>query len=279
MFPAKFEADGQFWSSSRFGDFPHYVPSTKVSDPNSLFTGWMLLSYRKAATASSTIGEFTADRVTDENPQTFWVAAANRPGETLTLDLGKVDIVRAAQVNFADYKSGRFDDAPEIYTEFELQSSLDGRSWQHLARTESPRRDRPNAYFELPRPVRARFIRYVHGHVGAANLAISDLRVFGNAGGPQLTRPSAVTGLRHADPRDATIRWARVPNAIGYNVRFGVRPDRLTLTHQLWADELGDGISPTKELRSLNAGVPYWVAIEAFDDSGVSKLSRIVRIR
>ena len=90
--------------------------------------------------------------------------------------------------------------------------------------------------------MRARFVRYVHGHVGAANLAISDFRVFGNADGRAPSRPSgARRAQRHKDQRDATIRWAKVPGAVGYNIRFGIRPDRLTLTHQLWADELGDG--------------------------------------
>ena len=278
MFPAKFETDGQFWSSSRFGDFPQYVPTKKIADPNSLFTGWMLLSYRKAVSASSTMGEFAASRVTDENPQTFWVAAANRPGETLTVDLDRIDTVRAVQVNFADYKSGRFTDAPDIYTEFTLQASSDGQHWQDIARTEPPRRDRPNAYFELAQPRRARFVRYVHGHVGATNLAISDIRVCGNADGPVPARPANVVASRHTDQRDATIRWQHVPGAVGYNIRFGIRPDRLTLTHQLWAGELGNGATLTKELRSLNVGVPYWVAIEAFNESGVSKLSRVVPV-
>ena len=121
--------------STRFGDFPHYMPTGKFDDPDSLFTGWMLLSYRKATTASSTLENFTADRVTDENPRTFWVAAKNQPGETLTLDLGKVDTVRAVQVDFADYKSGRFGDAPDIYTAFDLQSSVDGNTWMPLAST------------------------------------------------------------------------------------------------------------------------------------------------
>jgi hypothetical protein len=239
----------------------------------------MLLSYRKPASASSTLGEFAANRATDENPQTFWVAAANRPNETLTVDLGKIDAVRAVQVNFADYESGRFADASDIYTEFTLQASSDGQHWQEIARTEPPRRDRPNAYFELAQPVRARFIRYVHGHVGAANLAVSDIRVFGNADGPIPVRPSNVAASRQADQRDATIRWQRVPGAVGYNIRFGIRPDRLTLTHQFWADELGNGLALTKELRSLNAGVPYWVAIEAFNECGVSRLSRVVPVR
>jgi hypothetical protein len=279
MFPTKFEPDGQMHASSRFGDFPQYLPRRKVDDIDSLFTGWMLLSYRKAATASSTMGEFAADRVTDENPRTFWVAAANRPGVMLTVDLGAAKTVRALQVNFADYKSGRFGDAPDIYTEFALQSSLDGQNWQPLARTEAPRRDRPNAYFELPQPVRARFIRYVHGHVGAASLAISDIRVFGNAEGRAPAAPEGVRGVRHTDARDATIRWTKVPGAIGYNIRFGIRPDRLTLTHQIWADELGNDAALAKELRSLNAAVNYWVAIEAFNESGVSRLSKVVALR
>jgi hypothetical protein len=279
MMPVKFEADGQMSASARFADFPQRVPTSKIRDPDSLFTGWMLLSYRKAASASSTMGEFAAQRVTDENPRTFWVAAENKPGETLTVDLGRIDTVRAVQVNFADYKSGRFADAPDIYTEFALQASSDGEHWQEVARTEPPRRDRPNAYFELASPVRARFIRYVHAHVGAANLAISDLRVFGSAGGAAPTQPKGLTASRHTDQRDATIRWAKVPGAVGYNIRYGIRPDRLTLTHQLWADELGAGPTLTKDLRSLNIGVPYYVAVEAFNESGVSKLSPVRPIR
>jgi xylan 1,4-beta-xylosidase len=279
MFPARFEADGQFHSSSRFQDFPQYLPRRKVDDIESLFTGWMLLSYRKAAAASSTIEDFAASRVTDENPRTFWVAAHSRPGETLTVDLGAPKTVRAVQVNYADYKSGRFADAPDIYTEFELQHSLDGQDWQPLARPEGPRRDRPNAYLELPRPMRTRFIRYVHGHVGAKTLAISDVRVFGNADGSAPVVPGGVVARRHQDQRDATIRWRQVPGAIGYNIRFGIKPGRLTQTHQLWADELGAGATLEKELRSLNAGVPYWVAVEAFNETGVSVLSRVVRVR
>ncbi len=79
--------------------------------------------------------------------------------------------------------------------------------------------------------------------------------------------------------RDATIRWTSTAGAVGYNIRFGIRPDRLTLTHQLWADKLGNAPALEKELHSLNAGVPYYVAIEAFNESGVSRLSRVVRAR
>jgi xylan 1,4-beta-xylosidase len=271
LFPAAFGADGQMSVSTRFADFPHYMPTGKVRHPDDLFTGWMLLSYRKQARASSVLKEFGSAHVTDEDPRTFWVAAANEAGQTLTVDLGGLKTLRAVQVNFADYLSGRFRDAPDIYTEFTLESSVDGKRWKPLAATDAGRRDRPNAYFQLPEPVRARHVRYVHGHVGAAHLAISDLRVFGTAGGAPPRAPAGVTATRGADQRRMTVRWRGVPRAVGYNVRWGVQPDRLNLCYQVFADR-----GTSLDVRALNIGVGYHVAVEAFDEHGVSKLSEVV---
>jgi len=112
-------------------------------------------------------------------------------------------------------------------------------------------------------------VRYVHGHVGAHTLAISDLRVFGNADGPPPPAPVLVSARRLADTRDAEIVWKPVPGAVGYNVRWGLAADRLHETYQRFADQ------PTRlTLRSLNKGVKYVVAVEAFDEHGVSTLSR-----
>ncbi|WP_343521590.1 family 43 glycosylhydrolase, partial [Sphingomonas sp.] len=279
MFPTRFEADGQMWSSARFGDFPHWVPEGKVDDIESLFTGWMLLSYRKQVIASSTLGEYDASRAADENPRTFWVARSKNPGETLTMDLGAAKTVRAIQVNFADYQAGRFADAPDIYTEFRLEGSTDGKSWSKLAETDRPRRDRPNAYLQLERPARVRYVRYVHGHIGGAHLAINDLRVFGNADGAAPATPGAVAAVREKDARNARVTWRKVPGAVGYNVMWGVRPDRLTLTYQVFADELGGGETGKQDIRALNVGVGYYAAVEAFNETGVSKRSKPVRVR
>jgi hypothetical protein len=112
-------------------------------------------------------------------------------------------------------------------------------------------------------------VRYVHVHVGAHHLAIADLRVFGNANGPPPPAPELVSARRLADARDAEITWKPVPGAVGYNVRWGLAPDRLHECYQRFADR------PTKlTLTSLNKGVRYVVAVEAFDEHGVSKLSR-----
>ena len=217
-------------------------------------------------------GEFGAGHVTDEDPRTFWVAASKEAGQTLTVDLGARKNLRAVQVNFADYLSGRYGDAPDIYTEFTLESSSDGKRWQPLATTGPERRDRPNAYFQLPTPVRARYVRYVHGHVGAAHLAISDLRVFGDAGGTAPRTPASVKAVR-SEPRMMTVSWRRVPGAVGYNVRWGVKPDRLNLCYQVYSDR-----GTRLDVRALSAGVEYHVAVEAFNENGVSALSQVVQV-
>lgn len=278
LFPARFYDDGQMAASTRFGDFPHWMPDGKVDEPDALFTGWMLLSYRKRAVASSTLETFDASDAADENPRTSWVAARNAPGETLTLDLGSEHTLRAVQVNFADHESERYADAADIYTEFALQSSLDGAHWSPLAQVgdAGDRRDRANAYVPLPEPVRARYVRYVHGHVGAAHLAISDLRVFGNADGAPPAAPRGIVASRGSDRREATVRWHPVPGAVGYNVRWGIRRDRLTLAYQVFAD---DPRGTSLDLRALNVDPRYYVSVEAFDERGVSPLGDIVELR
>ncbi len=276
MFPGGFTPDGQMHFSSRFGDYPQRMPTERVSDPDDLFTGWFPLSYKVQAEASSTRGEFAPDRAVDENPRTFWVADRNEPGQTLTLDLGGMKRVHAVQVNYADYRSGVYAERPDIRTRFRILWSRDGADWRVFADLSDSNRDRPNAYVEGEAPVDARFIRYEHGEVAAANLAISDLRVFGTADGLAPQRPTARVE-RGEDQRNALVRIQPVSNALGYNVRWGTAPDRLFLTYQVYADDLRDG-GDQLEIRALNTGVDYWFAVEAFSPSGVSPLSATVRV-
>jgi hypothetical protein len=273
LFPADFDGDGDFHVDTRFGDFPHWLPKGSRRSTDDTFTGWMLLSYRKAATASSTRDTFPAVNVTDESPRTFWVAAANTPGQWLTVDLGHEVDVRAVQVNYADYRSGLYGTDSTVYTRFRLSASPDGRAWTPIADVGRDRRDHPNAYVELERPVRARYVRYEHVHVGAANIAISDIRVFGSGGGPSPRTPDGLTARRDADARDAYISWNAVPNSVGYNVRWGIAPNKLYQTYQRFADQ-----GTSLELRALTVGQAYWVAIESFDENGVSRLSAPVAL-
>jgi hypothetical protein len=274
LHPAGFDAGGQMFVDTRFGDFPHWLPTKPVRTSDELFTGWMLLSYRRPVTTSSALDSFPGARVTDENPRTFWVAKQNRPGEWLTIDLGRPYDLNAIQVNYADYQSGLYGTDSTVVTQFRLRSSVDGRAWKTIADLSRERRDRPNAYLELATPTRARFVRYEHMHVGAANLAVSDIRVFGLGSGPRPATPAALTARRDADERNAVITWEPVPGAVGYNARWGISPTKLYQTYQRFADQ-----GTTLELRALTVGQAYWVAIESFDENGVSPLSAAVPIR
>jgi hypothetical protein len=217
---------------------------------------------------------FPASSVTDENPRTFWVAGSNGAGEWLTVDLRRDLEVKAVQVNFVDYQSNIFASDSSVYTQFRLHHSRDGKNWQTMADLTTERRDRPNAYIELPEPVRTRYIRYEHVHVATPNLAISDIRVFGNADGRPPRTPSGLAVRRDVDPRNAFVTWRAVPGVVGYNILWGIGPRKLYQTYQVFAD--GD---EALEIRAFTAGQEYYFAIEAFDEVGVSRLSDPVRMR
>lgn len=274
MFPAGFDEDGQMFSNTRFGDFPHYVPTGTWSDKDALFTGWMLLSYQKPAEASSVRDTFYVHNVTDENPRTFWVAESNEPGQTVTIDLLKEHDVQALQVNYTDYRSNIYTNDSTVYTQFRVLGSIDGNRWIQLADLTHEKRDRPNAYIELPQPVVARFVRYEHVHVASNYLAISDIRIFGNGGDPPPQPPDDLTVQRDTDPRNAFITWEPVPDAVGYNILWGIRSDKLYQTYQVFADA-----GSSLELRALTVGQEYYFAIESFNESGVSDVSPVVYSR
>ncbi len=299
MHPAGFDKDDQLNVNTRFGDFPHYVATKTVQSRDELFTGWMLLNYRKPVVASSTLtvpnavanraaftgsqavaDTVTADRVADENPRTFWVAGQNSPGQTLTTDLGSDCMVRAVQVDYFDYKNNVFDSDSTVYTQFKLLTSRDGKQWQTVYDTRlERRRDRACAYVELAQPVQARYVRYEHGYTAGPYLSINAFRVFGNAKGTVPVTPAGLTAQRQKDQRNADISWTK-PTArtgtsvVGYNLRWGIAEDKLYQTYQIWNDN-----PATLELRALNVGVPYFVAIEAFNETGVSGLSEVIEIR
>jgi xylan 1,4-beta-xylosidase len=156
-----------------------------------------------------------------------------------------------------------------VYTQFRVLHSRDGKRWAVLADLSHEQRDRPNAYVELPAPVRTRYVRYEHGHTAGPNLAIGDIRIFGNGDGRPPATPTGLSVRRDADERNAFVTWSPVPGAVGYNVRWGIKPDKLYLTYQVFADR-----GMTLELRALNVGQEYYVAVEAFDENGVSGVSK-----
>jgi xylan 1,4-beta-xylosidase len=274
MFPAGFDNDGQLFSDTRFGDFPHYLPTKAWANKNDLFAGWMLLSYQKPCSASSSQSGFDPNHVNDENPRTFWVAQTNHPGEWLTIDLLRAMEVKAVQVNFTDYQSNIFNSDSTVYTQFRIYASSDNKNWEMIADLSREKNDRPNAYVELEKSKKARYLKYVHGYVAAPNLAISDFRIFGTGSVKPPKTPQAFTAVRDSDPRNAFIIWKNVPGAVGYNILWGIGKDKLYQTYQVFADQQN-----RLEVRALNVGQDYYFGIEAFNESGVSPVGEIIHCR
>jgi hypothetical protein len=234
----------------------------------------MLLSYHKPVQSSSHQENFLADSVVDENAKTFWVANENKPGEWLTVDLQKHMEKRAVQVNFTDYKADIFNSDSSVYTRFKILASKDNRNWELIADLSKEKTDRPNAYIQLEHAVDARYIKYEHIYVAAPNLAISDFRIFGRGKGNLPPAPSGLLVKRQSDERNADISWKKVTGATGYNILWGIGPDKLYETYQLFDDH-----APNLTLRALNTGQEYYFAIEAFNEQGVSAISKVIHIK
>lgn len=271
MFPGGFNEDDEIHFNTRFGDFPHYMPKQAVKHDESLFTGWMLLSYKKACIASSVKDNKEANLVNDENPRSFWVAQTNKAGEWLQMDLGKTKNIKAFQVNYTDYQSDLYDNDERVYLQFKMYASTDGKNWNVIFSNADKKEDRPNAYIELEKAVDARYLKFENIYVPTPNLAISDIRVFGNSGDVLPKTPNKFKVTRMVDQRNAQTSWEPVKGAVGYNIRWGIAADKLYQTYQVWADQ------PTSlEIRALTLDQKYYFAIESFNEEGVSTLSPVM---
>lgn len=267
MFPAGFDADGIMYVDTRFGDYPRYAPGQGVNAGK--FRGWMLLSYGKPVTASSSAGDFDASALTDEQTKTYWLAVANDERQWVTIDLEELCDVNALQINYHDYKSdmyGRYDGLRHRYT---VEASVDGRNWQTIADRSGSYKDTPNAYIELPEAVTARYVRYRNIDVPTPALAISEFRVFGLGHGKKPAAPKNIEVVRDSDRRDAIISWTPVKGAQGYNVLWGIAPDKLYSSWMVYGDD-------SLTLRALTTDQSYYFAVEAFNENGVSSQTRTV---
>ena len=94
-------------------------------------------------------------------------------------------------------------------------------------------------------------------------MAVSGLRVFGLGDGQQPAAVERVT-VRMADRnRTARLSWPEVAGAMGYNVRFGIAPDKLYSSCQLYGDT-------SVTLTTLNGDQAYWFAVDSFNENGIT---------
>ena len=266
MFPTFFDEDGVMYSDTYFGDYPHYSPDQVSQQTTSGgFRGWMLLSYGKPVKASSQLESYPVENVTDENLKTFWVAGKNDDKQWVEIDLEEVSDVYALQLNFFDYEeTGFWGRMPNLRQRYLVEASVDGARWRVLVDYRNSFRDAPHNYIELDQPIEARYIRYRHHYVPGKNLAMGDIRVFGLGRGKKPATVKGFTVVREADERNARISWKSVKGAQGYNVLWGVAPDKLYSSWMVYGDN-------SLDLRALPVGQKYYFAIESFNENGISQ--------
>lgn len=266
MFPTFFDEDGVMYSDTYFGDYPHYSPDQVSRQTTSGgFRGWMLLSYGKPVKASSQLESYPVENVTDENLKTFWVAGKNDDKQWVEIDLEEVSDVYALQLNFFDYEeTGFWGRMPNLRQRYLVEASVDGARWRVLVDYRNSFRDAPHNYIELDQPIEARYIRYRHHYVPGENLAMGNIRVFGLGRGKKPATVKGFTVVREADERNVRISWKAVKGAQGYNVLWGVAPDKLYSSWMVYGDN-------SLDLRALTVGQKYYFAIEAFNENGISQ--------
>ncbi len=279
IWPAGFDADGVMYCNTRFGDYPHYIPSVTIPqspyDPakHASFTGWMLLNYKKPVSVSSTLGSYVANHAVDENIKTYWSAATGNKGEWIQTDLGSVAEVRSIQINYADQDadSSFLGKSMGVYHQYRLWHSVDGKKWQLLVDKSQNKTDVPHEYVELTKPVQTRYIKLENIHMPTGKFAISGLRVFGFGKGEKPAPVKQLIVLRtEKDKRSAWIKWSPSGNAYAYNIYTGLSPDKLyncIMVHD--ANEY--------YYKAMDREKTYYFAIEAINENGVSERSPVMK--
>lgn len=274
IYPAFFDKDGIFYTYTGFGDFPHIVPQKKMSGPEDYQPSGMLVSYNKPVEVSSELLNHPKENVTGEEIRKYWSAETGNKGEWVMIDLQNQCKINAVQINFAEEgttilgnTTGRAD---SIYYQYLLEYSTDKKSWKKLADKTANKTDVPHDYIELQVPVSARYIRLTNYHVPDGKFAISGLRIFGKGSGnaPQPVSDFAVT-RDTADKRNVIIKWIKQANAVGYNIRYGIAPNKLYENYQvLNADSL--------TIHSLDKIQQYYFTIDAFNENGIKKGKKVI---
>jgi len=271
LFPTFFDNDGIMYVYTGFGDFPFKLPTKKISGPEELFPQWMMLSYNKPVEISSELPNHPKSYAIDEDIRTFWSAKTGDKGEWISLDLQKECTVNAVQINYAENETRIMGRNPDIYYQYLLEYSSDGKNWQKLADKTQSKTDVPHDYVELAKPIKARYIKLTNYRMPSGTFAIAGLRVFGNGNGDAPKMVEKLDVVRQSDRCIVKLYWLKIPGAIGYNIRYGTQKDKLYQNYQvLGIDEL--------TIRNLNSQQKYYFTIDAFNENGITKGKNIMEL-
>ncbi|MDZ7341478.1 MAG: family 43 glycosylhydrolase [candidate division KSB1 bacterium] len=271
LWPAGFDPDGVLYCNTAYGDFPHYLPDERLPQLAGRFTGWMLLNYNKPVTASSILGGYGPNFAVDEDIRTYWSAATGNAGEWLQSDLGAIATIYAIQINYADQNAELMGKQTAAFHQYAIFGSVDSKKWQLLVDKRNNQTDVPHDYVELRAPAKFRFLKIENKHVPTGKFALSGFRAFGKGNGAQPDTVKNFMVLRgESEPRNAWLKWCSSDEAVGYTIYFGIAPDKLynSITvyghNEFW-------------LTGMEKGRTYYFQIEAFNENGIGRRTRVTQ--
>lgn len=272
FWPAGFDNDDVLYCNTAYGDYPHYLASGKENHLQSNFTGWMILNYNKPVKVSSTLGGYHPNNAVDEDIKTYWSAKTGSQGEWLQTDLGQVSIIRAIQINYADQDADFMGKSSGVFHQYMLYSSVDGKHWEVLVDKQHNKTDVPHDYVELKTPVKSRFLKIENRHMPTGKFALSGFRVFGHGGGSSPDTVKNFLVLRgDSERRNAWIKWKPDDNAIGYTIYMGIAPDKLYNNMLVYGKN-------EYYFNGMDKNLPYYFRIEAFNENGISKQTKVIKV-
>ncbi len=272
IWPAQIDKDGILSTNTAYGDYPHYIPNAKADHETSQFTGWMLLNYNKPIRVSSTLGGFHANLANDENIKTYWSAKSGNKGEWIESDLGAVSKVNAIQINYADQDAETMGKVAGLYHQYKLYGSNDGKTWFVLIDKSNNKTDVPHEYVAFDKPVTTRFIKLENIHMPSGKFAISGLRVFGKTEGAVPDTVQHFVVLRGDTERmNSWLKWQVNEKATGYMIYTGTAPDKLYTSIMV----LGNN---EYYFSAMEKDQPYYFQIEPFNESGIGKRTKVVKV-
>jgi hypothetical protein len=272
LFPTFFDASGEMFVYTAFGDFPFKVPTKKINSPDELFPGWMLLSYDKPVEVSSEQPEHPKKNINDEEIRTFWSAKTGDKGEWISIDLEKESTVNAVQLNYYENESKLFGRVPGIYYQYLLEYSSDKKNWKTVADKTKNQTDVPHDYVEFTTPIKARYIRLTNYKVPDGTFALAGLRVFGKADGKIPVAVKDLNLTRQDDRCVVKLNWTKPEGATGFNIRYGISKNKMYQTYQV----LGTN---SLTINSLKSSQTYYFTIDSFNESGVTKGEKIIELK
>ncbi|WPV02003.1 family 43 glycosylhydrolase [Mucilaginibacter sp. cycad4] len=272
LFPAFMGKDGEFYTYTGFGDFPHVIPQRRMGGENDYQPAWMLLSHNKPVQVSSALENHQKENITGENIRKYWSAATGEKGEWAIIDLQHPCEINALQINFAEEGSTILGRPDSIYQQYIIEYSNNQSDWKKLADKTKNYTDSPHNYVQLPAAVKARYVKITNYHTPSGKFALSGLRVFGKSTGKFAVPVTGFKAVRDSsDKRNVTLTWDKVPGAIGYNIRYGSSPGKLYENYQVL-----DNSSIT--IHSLSKLQKYYFIIDVFNENGITKGEDVVMI-